>query len=609
MKPYLFAQDNPNNNPYNMRRFYYQDGDTTNTTEGPFYFWKRRYKYILSRWGYAPHLAIIEPFQETMQQLSMNNQVLCTNDTLTCPQANDDEYCRDLCRESRGTWVADQDLPDVLAHWTKDMIRHVRGSVDPLDPADSPLGEDKKLFLLSHGGGPWLEDPNVDQAEIDRYNRPYTIPELDLIDEHRYYFPGNSTDTITGRPSDENTPDWRMSSSFDDVQSYHGRFPSATAPDSLRKPINLGETTFFTGHAWTNYRDIEYIFHNYDVSFHNELWSGAFSGRFGVGTTWHWHRVFWWPRSFDPPPSDFYNEIFSPNGNEAQQPYGPFSHALGDTVRLAVPGHPAVKWTNRRLHHHFQPLTDLLNHPNWLDYGFFNQLFTPHKVYDPSDQSALECYYLKNEENNTAIGWVHNRNAWVMNSFYFKKVMQNMLGCTAPDPEYSSITLLGFDPALEYYVTWFPTRPNSTELPPDSEDPIADADNDPSTITLNLTGEFGSAIDNYLDTLRSDFAFIITPEPFVKSLRRPIEHEEAPMVDEWDFSLFPNPTRSVLFLRLPAGTTKEITLHDVAGKVVMRQTNVGSSFHQLAIGQLAMGAYWVRVNDGTNSKIKKLIIY
>lgn len=196
-----------------------------------------------------------------------------------------------------------------------------------------------------------------------------------------------------------------------------------------------------------------------------------------------------------------------------------------------------------------------------------------------------------------------------MNSFYFKKVMQNMLGCTAPDPGYSSINLLGFDPTLEYYVTWFPTRSNSTVLPPDSEEPLPDADNNPSTITLNLTGEFGSTNNSYLDTLRSDFAFIITPDPFVKRLRRPMEHEEAPIVDEWDFTLFPNPTRNVLFLRLPTGSTKEVTLHDVAGKVVMRQPNVSSSFHQLPIGQLAMGAYWVRVSDGANSKVRKLIIH
>lgn len=195
-----------------------------------------------------------------------------------------------------------------------------------------------------------------------------------------------------------------------------------------------------------------------------------------------------------------------------------------------------------------------------------------------------------------------------MNSFYYKKSMQNMLGCTAPDPNHSTITLPDFDPSKDYYVTWFPTRLNSTELPPDSEEPLPDADNVPSTITIDLAGQFGGTLANYLDTLRSDFAFIITPEPFVKSLRRPIVNEEPP-IDEWDFSIYPNPTRGVLFLRLPGGESKEVTLHDVSGKLVARQVNVASTFHQWPLGQLAMGAYWVRVSDGTNSKVRKLIIH
>ncbi|HRO41098.1 MAG TPA: hypothetical protein PLY76_14195, partial [Flavobacteriales bacterium] len=64
--PYVrnFVEPSSATRPYNVREFFFAGGNTANTDHGVFYYWKRKYKYIMSRWGYAVHIPIIEPFNE-----------------------------------------------------------------------------------------------------------------------------------------------------------------------------------------------------------------------------------------------------------------------------------------------------------------------------------------------------------------------------------------------------------------------------------------------------------------------------------------------------------------------------------------------------------------
>ncbi|WKZ64868.1 MAG: hypothetical protein QY325_08810 [Flavobacteriales bacterium] len=98
--------------------------------------------------------------------------------------------------------------------------------------------------------------------------------------------------------------DERIHQGFRNATAFWNRFPAAQSDWQERKPFNQGEYNHYTQLTipnpnfpnlvlWRN--DVEKILHNYDVSFHNELWSSAFSGKFAAGTTWHWERVFWWP--------------------------------------------------------------------------------------------------------------------------------------------------------------------------------------------------------------------------------------------------------------------------------------------------------------------------
>ncbi len=81
------------------------------------------------------------------------------------------------------------------------------------------------------------------------------------------------------------------------------------------------------------------------------------------------------------------------------------------------------------------------------------------------------------------------------------------------------------------------------------------------------------------------------------------------MENGWDFIMYPNPARDELFLRLPDDTPKEIILHDLAGRQIHARSSVSDPLQRLPIGQLANGVYYVRVSDGVNSKVKKLIIH
>ena len=568
---------------YLLKKYFYKNGDPSTrddvndiTARNVFYFWKRKYKYLMNRWGYSPSLAIIEPFNEIDQMLGYYREHNLVGNT-------------SVCELNRRVWPVQPGLPETLYSWLTDITDYVRDPVDPGHPVASPLGE-KKLFLMSYA---W-NDPERDNYQT--FFKPFYNAKVDLMDAHRYL--GN---TIT----DANTPDGRLHHMVSNVHGYVDRTPNANFP---AKPFNTGETNYATDLDGSE-GEIEKIFHNYDVSFHNEIWAGAFSGRFATGNTWHWERVFWWPDALPVPRTD--------PGNEHQQI---FSNGLGATNNLDIGiSDTPIPLINRRLHHHFKPLADLLSDQLWLDYEFLSGNYTPRKVFDTTpvlqNPDDLESYYLVREsidpleDQNLAIGWVHNRYAKTMNNYYLHSALQNFLGCTPPTPS-SSITLTGFAPYTDFYVTWFPTRMNSTVLPQPtpSDEPLQS--NASGHLTINFEpGQFGGIVNNYMDTLRTDYAFIISPEPFFKSRQVTPEPESTSAKSDWDFALFPNPTRDELFLKLPDDAPKDIVLYDISGRQIQIWGSITGPAFQVDIGQFAKGMYSLRVFSGSSSRTKKLILH
>jgi hypothetical protein len=300
--------------------------------------------------------------------------------------------------------------------------------------------------------------------------------------------------------------------------------------------------------------------------------------------------VFSWPDGTIPP-DDATDLDFSTNN-----PTG-FTNEPGEINKLNIGGFP-LSIRNSRLHHHFKPLSELLSHPSWIPYEFFNYDYTTNKVFDENED--LECYYFKDLSNTVAIGWVHNRMAWVRNGYYKSFVQQNFLGCDVPNS--TTLVLPGFDPG-DYYVSWFSTRTGSSIHPPQME--VASVDGD---LILDLNGYFGSVLDNYMDTLRTDYAFIVTPMPFVKSLSaRPADGQELELA--WDFHVFPNPARTSVTILMPDDNPKEIMLVDISGRLVQVENSVSDRKHVIDINALAKGMYSVRVSDAEHSRAKRILIH
>ncbi|MBL0126013.1 MAG: T9SS type A sorting domain-containing protein [Flavobacteriales bacterium] len=550
-------RQDPPDNAYDLKEFFYtHDSSGLDLLDsGVFYYWKRKYKYIMSRWGYSVNLAAIEPFNEIDQMLSY--QTVTTDEN---------------CLENHGTWVEDPELPATISNWITDIAEYVRGDVVPDEPASSPLGESNKLFLMSYA-----RDVVTDTA----FYLPFTNPNVDLLGVH------------IGLQWE-----WTVRNGFDASQAYRNTYVSG----GLKKPFHQGEYTTYGNKDIvmvpdTTERATYQYFANYGISFHNELWASAFSGNFAAGTSWGWERVFFWPDAVKKPlPDDL---------NPAQVQFPP-SNFLNDTNAVELGWPITIKVPNKPVHHHFKPLADLLNHPNWQANGFFDGPFSAHRhtIGTNSDETRkIECYWLLREPSkDLAIGWVHNLNAYWEKSWYMTAQNQNLLGCTSPATQ--SITLPGFAAGDTLYVTFIPTWMNDTIRP--ANDTVAAVN---GNVILDLsTAELHGQVGTLLDTLHSDYAFIIATVPFVKSRTMAPISDPVATGEGWDFIVYPNPAENEVHLRMPDDALRDIMLHDLLGRQVGVWRRMKGPVLTLPLSQLARGTYWIRATNGESSRTKKLIV-
>jgi hypothetical protein len=295
-------------------------------------------------------------------------------------------------------------------------------------------------------------------------------------------------------------------------------------------------------------------------------------------------------------------------------PFGEHSDSLGAVNRLLLGVdlnnenlYAVVE--NRTLYHHFKPLSDFLSKPSVQALGLFTESFTPRIV----EANCIECFYLINDAQDVAVGWVHNADAYWRKAVYINSHHQHYVECTTPID--TTIALPGFADSTNFKISYHPTRATMTELPAD--DTVGVNSGPDGIVTLNLgpgafngtfplsqTGEFR----NHLDTLHSDYAFIIATD-LIKRLNNPSAFEETGIADDWDFTVFPNPARYGFSLRFVDEDPKSIELLDLSGRVVRSWGLVTDRQPEFSIVGLAHGAYWVRATDGTNRKTKKLLIH
>jgi hypothetical protein len=570
------------NNPLDIKRFFFTPGVPITEPENVIYWWKRKYKYIMSRWGWSVNIPIIEPFNEIDQLLSYSDRPSMVPD-LNIPCSDwDDEPGWGTCLENRVDWEPDTDLPDTVSSWFTELAQFVRDEQVPDEPTTSPLGE-KKLFLASFAGGhpTWAE-----------YHAPFSNAEVDIIDAHRA--PQNP---------------WDLRAWNSQAEEYRNNFTN----NGLKKPFHHGEFTSYGDYRFPEqaphvfeYGGTYKLFDNYDVSFHNELWSSTFSGSFAAGTTWGWERVFWWPDALPQNDSTGLLQDFGNPGGEIH------SGLLGATNRLflgynqnQLPYYVDVE--NQTLQHHFAPLRDFLNKPSVHELGLFSENWTPRIV----EANGMECFYLINEAQDLAVGWIHNADAYWRKAMYITNAYQHYAECASPTSQ--TIVLTGFAANTNFKVSYHPTRVTMTDLPDDQVAPNA---NPLGIVTLNLNsaplnGAFPLALTgafrNHLDTLHSDYAFIISTD-LVKRLDPQTADSILPAL-EWDFALYPNPARDAFNLRFTSHATRSIELLDLSGRTVRSWTAITGIEHSLPTTGLAEGAYWVRATEGANRKTRKLLIH
>lgn len=527
-----------------------------------FYYWKRKYKYIMSRWGYSVNIAAIEPFNEVDQMLSYRTDTI-----------------NSICNENDGIWAEDPALPGTYNNWLTAIINYVKGPQNLTDPPTSPLGESKKLFLA--GTGPEDNDtPNWNQPTNPNWNLPNRNPNVDLVDVHNGLWWGEG----------------ELSGSFDKSKLIRDAYTSSA--DGTKRPFHQGESNYYQfvdinpNDTITDYYDSNKVFDNYDVSFHNEIWANTFFGNFAAACTWYWERVFWWPNALPtPPPESIDQNHWQPN----------HTNILG-AVNILNPNDDSVHVRNRTLYHNFKPLSSFLANPNLQAYDLFNGDFDAHKVYD--DVNKIETYYLTNADQTMAIGWVHNLNAYWEKHYYVKNdsTMQNFFGCTAPGSQQVSIS--GLQSGMDYHVTWFPTRLNDTIHPADAVDTSGTG-----TVLLDMgTAPLGDTLNKYLDTLHVDYAFIIALQPVHRNLQVIRNADSSATIPEWSFSLYPNPASDLLNIILTDDTPAKIDIYDLSGRLLHSWIGLRGPLVRLSVSPLARGTYFVRTASGEHCQVKPLII-
>ena len=558
-------------NLFDMKRYFYSEGDTANTSSGAFYYWKRRYKYLLSRWGWSVNLPIIEPFNEIDQMLTYRHVDMThyPND-LDCPANNLD-------------WPADPALPATYSQWLTDLITYVKGDQDLNDPVHSPLGYSDKLFLT--GTGP-VDNNNPDWAEPNNpnWNLPNKNPHVDLVDVHHGMYWGDD----------------QLAKSYTNSQSIRDAYTNSA--NGAKRPFHQGEYNYYQLvdinpiDTVTDWYDAALIFDNYDISFHNELWASTFFGNFASGSTWQMGRVFWWEDALPQMYGD--NHIPYDIGNQFQTYHSGVENAV-NILQLGPPGSDTVHIRNKPVLHNLKPLADFLFNPNLQALGFFDGEITPHKQFDGT--SGLEAYYLTNADSTMAIGWVHNLNAYWEKHYYVTNVFQNYFGCTAPDTQQISIPHL--QPGLDYHITWFPTRMNDTIYPPDAVDTSGTG-----TVLLDMDQvPLGDTLNKYLDTLHVDYAFIIALSPVLRNMVASTETGTT-MATAWEFSLYPNPARERIKVAFPDTEPRAITIYDLQGRKVFHLDQAIGPVVIIPTSGLGRGTYCVHVSDGTIARNKLLVI-
>jgi Secretion system C-terminal sorting domain len=314
-------------------------------------------------------------------------------------------------------------------------------------------------------------------------------------------------------------------------------------------------------------------YNNYDISFHNEVWSTAMMGCYATSHTWNWPIVHRWPMT-NPEP-------FFGGDNE-----------VGDVFQFTPAGGGQVTDEIKTSFHNYTPLADFFNNNVNLE-----SELTPRIFY--SDSLGVEIYYMVNQAGTAAYGWIHNLNAYWANKYYYSDLFENYYGCTNPlSPPY---TLTGFNANDSLGVYFYPTRMGSQTLPTNY------------TAHIGNDGSFDFDLPDVplgCDSVNADFAFVVLPfgHNRMSGHRDEVKKQETKSID---FSIHPNPTDgkfTLVFQNANPDVKAEIAVLDVIGRIVLFKEVTKDGLYSLDLSWAAKGIYFIRLVSSETGSFKKIII-
>ena len=238
----------------------------TPSNAGAAYYWKRKYKYIMSRWGYSTNIAMILTFSEIDNVLGYHEYQTSAGEYMCCP--NDIFYIEDAA------------LKTTISDWHDEVITsYVKA---PTGGTTNGLGETNHPFSISFTGAAW-NDP--DYCE-DLFNNPA----IDITDIHWY------------------NDDKAMNEARANLVDYV--FKPGPNGLGLDKPFHLGEASTYG--SITGGIETSTYYNNHDISFHNMIWATAMQGGCTTGQDWQWPIIHRWRDANDEPPGSTANEVPEP---------------------------------------------------------------------------------------------------------------------------------------------------------------------------------------------------------------------------------------------------------------------------------------------------------
>jgi hypothetical protein len=537
----------PPNNTIDTKRYFISEDPATNpnwANEGVLYYWKRRYQYIMSRWGYSTNIAMIQPFKEIDAILNYLDIDMTQNPS---------DFSSHICSAFIKHYVPDPALTTTIHNWHDVILPFVK----------TELGFDNHLFTVSY----------FDATKPLTYYDMFSRADIDVMDIHSY------NDNMNMNASRF----YALNSLFNNYNKpiHFGECSSFQRSEEFIDVVNASYTGGSLDEAITK------IYDNYDASFHNMIWASSMMGSCTSGLTWQREMVHWWK---DAMPAPEQTDPVYPTSNE---------HLFPNQIFPVGAPFGGLTVINNKYYYDFEKLSDftqelidlsLLHSPNLIPKIIYSQPLLP----------GFECYYQVKLDpgynfGDYAFGWIHNENRFWENTYYIKDIAnyENYLYCANNTLLPSGIvSLIGFKANHEYDIYFYPSRDNQNL-------PIA------QTLLqaypcLDEYGQITGCIDFNLtlgcNKENGDYAFIVFPH---FSSQRQLDKKNHIIADKIysGFVVFPNPCSGVFsIIKSEDLKYQQLKVYNAFGELVLKQDPTVNDVYDFA-GLITPGIYIIQIKD------------